>query len=199
MTTILLLIRHGAHVELGRTLTGRRADVALSADGLLQAEIVADLIAVEPIAAVYASPRERAWYTAREIADRLEQEVRISNGLDELDFGDWSGLPFDALEGDPLWDAWNFSRATACPPNGEAMTAAVERAVAEVQRIALEHKGQVVAAVSHCDIIRGVIAHVLGLSLDNLLRFDIDPASVSRIAVGDWGARVMSINERLYQ
>lgn len=199
MTTTLLLIRHGAHVELGRTLTGRRPDIRLSADGLLQAEIVADLLAVEPIAAVYASPRERAFYTARELADRLEQKVRRSEGLDELDFGDWTGLAFDALEGDPAWDAWNVSRSTACPPGGESMTAAVERAVAEVQRIAMEHKGQVVAAVSHCDIIRGVIAHMLGLPLDNLLRFDIDPASVSRIAVGDWGARVMSINERLYQ
>jgi broad specificity phosphatase PhoE len=56
-----------------------------------------------------------------------------------------------------------------------------------------------VALVSHCDIIRGIIAHYLGLPLDNLLRFDIDPASVSRIVVGDWGARVISVNERLYQ
>jgi hypothetical protein len=39
----------------------------------------------------------------------------------------------------------------------------------------------------------------LGLSLDNLLRFDVDPASVSRITIGNWGTRVMSINERLYQ
>jgi hypothetical protein len=35
--------------------------------------------------------------------------------------------------------------------------------------------------------------------LDNLLRFDIDPASVSRLAVGNWGTRVMRMNERLYQ
>jgi broad specificity phosphatase PhoE len=131
MTLTLLLIRHAAHVELGRTLTGRRRDVALSDDGLQQAEIVADLLAVEPISAVYSSPRERAWYTAREIADRLEQSV--------------------------------------------------------------------VAAVSHCDIIRGLISFYLGLPLDNLLRFDIDPASVSRLVIGDWGARVMSVNERLYQ
>jgi broad specificity phosphatase PhoE len=199
VTATILLIRHAAHVELGKTLSGRRRDVALSQDGLEQAEIVSDLLAVEPLQAVYASPRERAYYTGRTIADPHELKVQIADALDEVDFGDWTGLAFDALEGDPLWDEWNSSRATACPPNGEAMAAAVERAVAEVQRIALEHKGQVVAAVSHCDIIRGVIAHVLGLSLDNLLRFDIDPASVSRIAVGDWGARVMSINERLYQ
>jgi broad specificity phosphatase PhoE len=56
-----------------------------------------------------------------------------------------------------------------------------------------------VVAVSHCDIIRGLIAYYLGLPLDNLLRFDIDPASVSRLMVGSWGARVISVNERLYQ
>jgi broad specificity phosphatase PhoE len=154
---------------------------------------------VEPIAAVYSSPRERAYYTAREIADRYEAKVRVSDSLDELDFGDWTGRSFDALEGDPLWDAWNQSRSTARPPRGEGMAEAVERAVAEIRRLANDHPDQTIAAVSHCDIIRGVIAHFLGLPLDNLLRFDIDPASVSRLAVGDWGAQVMSVNERLYQ
>lgn len=199
MTVTLLLIRHAAHVELGRTLSGRRRDVALSSDGLQQAEIVADLLAVEPIAAVYSSPRERAWYTARELAERLDLAVRASPALDEVDFGEWTGLSFDALEGDPQWDAWNTARATARPPGGESMAEAVARAAAEIDRIALDHRGETVAAVSHCDIVRGLIAHYLGLPLDNLLRFDIDPASVSRLAVGDWGARVMSVNERLYQ
>jgi probable phosphoglycerate mutase len=199
MILTLLLIRHAAHVELGRTLSGRRRDVALSHDGLQQAEIVADLLAVEPIAAVYSSPRERAWYTARELADRLEQTVVAANGLDEVDFGDWTGLSFDALEGDPGWDEWNSARSIARPPGGESMAEAVERAVAAVAEIAAEHRGQTVAAVSHCDIIRGLISFYLGLPLDNLLRFDIDPASVSRLVIGDWGARVMSVNERLYQ
>ncbi|HEX9932111.1 MAG TPA: histidine phosphatase family protein [Allosphingosinicella sp.] len=199
MTLTLLLIRHAAHVELGRTLSGRRRDVALSEDGLQQAEIVADLLAVEPIAAVYSSPRERAWYTARELADRLGQKVRASDGLDEVDFGEWTGRSFDALEGEPDWDQWNSARSIARPPGGESMAEAVDRASAEVARIASEHRGETVAAVSHCDVIRGLVAFYLGLPLDNLLRFDIDPASVSRLVIGDWGARVMSVNERLYQ
>jgi broad specificity phosphatase PhoE len=53
--------------------------------------------------------------------------------------------------------------------------------------------------VTHCDIIRGVIAHYLGLSLDNILRFDVEPASISTIEINRWGGRVRSINERLYQ
>ena len=42
-----------------------------------------------------------------------------------------------------------------------------------------------------------VVARVLGLSLDHLLRFEIGPASVSRLEAGPWGARVLSLNERI--
>lgn len=173
--------------------------MSLSKDGLEQAEIVADLLGVEPVAAVYSSPRERAWYTAREIAEQHELQVTIADELDEIDFGRWTGLSFDELEGDPEWSAWNESRGTARPPEGESMAEAADRAFAALGAIAANHRDQIVAAVSHCDIIRGVVARCLGLSLDNLLRFDIDTASVSRLVIGDWGARVVSINERLYQ
>ncbi len=173
--------------------------MALSRDGLQQAGIVADLLGVEPLAAVYSSPRERAFYTARQIAEPHELKAKVLDALDEVDFGDWTGRSFDELEGDPLWDAWNGARASARPPAGESMAEAVARAVAGLETLAERHADGYVAAVSHCDIIRGVIAHYLGLPLDNLLRFDIDPASVSRLVVGSWGARVMSVNERLYQ
>jgi len=173
--------------------------VALSREGLEQVEIVADLLGVEPLAGVYSSPRERAYYTARGIAEQHEMKVEIADALDEVDFGDWTGRRFDELEGDSAWDEWNSARGSARPPGGESMAEAVARAVEGVQEIARLHADQTVAAVSHCDIIRGVIAHYLGLSLDNLLRFDVDPASVSRVAVGAWGARVMTVNERLYQ
>jgi broad specificity phosphatase PhoE len=199
VTATILLIRHAAHVELGRILSGRRRDVALSDEGLEQAEIVADLLSVEPLSAVYSSPRERAYYTARSIAEPHDLKVAIADGLDEVDFGDWTGVAFDDLEGEPAWSEWNEARGTARPPSGESMVEAVDRAVAALAEIAAENRGRTIACVSHCDIIRGIIAHHLGLSLDHMLRFDIDPASVSRIALGAWGARIMTVNERLYQ
>jgi broad specificity phosphatase PhoE len=199
VTANILLIRHAAHVELGRTLSGRRRDVALSKDGLEQAEIVGDLLGVEPITAVYSSPRERAYYTARAVAEPHEITVEVVDDLDELDFGGWTGMAFSALEGDPGWMEWNEARATARPPGGESMEEAVRRTTAALAVLAHDNPGRTIACVSHCDIIRGAIAFYLGLPLDHLLRFDVDPASVSRIALGDWGARVMTLNERLYQ
>ncbi len=173
--------------------------MALSREGLEQAAIVADLLGTQPIAAVYASPRERAWYTARDIAEPHGLEVRIDDGLEEIDFGDWAGKTFVELEDDPRWHEWNESRGSARCPGGESMGEAVGRAAAALETIAAEHEGETVAAVSHCDIIRGAVAHYLGLPLDHLLRFDIDPASVSRLELGNQGGRIVSLNERLYQ
>lgn len=173
--------------------------MALSREGLEQAAIVADLLGTQTLAAVYSSPRERAWYTARDIAERHGRKVQVRDGLDEVDFGEWSGMSFADLDTDPVWREWNEARGRTRCPGGETMVEATSRAVAAVEAIAADHDGETVAAVTHCDIIRGIVAHYLGLPLDHLLRFDVDPASVSRLEVGSWGGRVGSINERLYQ
>jgi probable phosphoglycerate mutase len=173
--------------------------VALSSEGLEQAAIVADLLGTLPIAAVYSSPRERAWYTARDIADPHDLKAQILDGLEEIDFGEWSGRSFAELEGDDQWQQWNEARSVARCPGGESMGEAVTRAVAAIETVATSHDEHNVVAVTHCDIIRGIIAHYLGLSLDNILRFDVEPASISTIEINRWGGRVRSINERLYQ
>lgn len=199
MSTTILLVRHAAHVELGETLSGRRSDVALSAEGLEQSAIVADLLGTLSIAAVYSSPRERAWYTARDIAEPHDIDVQVSDALDEIDFGQWAGARFSDLEGDEDWQRWNEQRGSARCPGGESMSEAVERAQSVLETIAGDHDGETVVAVTHCDIIRGVLARCLGMPLDNILRLDVDPASISTLELGRWGARVRSINERLYQ
>lgn len=173
--------------------------MALSSEGLEQSAILGDLLGTEAIAAVYSSPRERAWYTARDIAEPHDIKVQARDDLDEVDFGEWAGKRFDDLQGDEGWDAWNESRASARCPGGESMGEAVARAMSALHELAGSHQDETIAAVTHCDIIRGVIAQILGLSLDNILRFDVDPASVSRLHIGRWGARVGSVNERLYQ
>jgi probable phosphoglycerate mutase len=52
-----------------------------------------------------------------------------------------------------------------------------------------------VALVSHCDVIRATLLLYLGLPVDAYDRIAVDPASVSTVAIGDWGARVLSLNE----
>ena len=195
MTATILLIRHAAHEHLGRVLSGRAPGMGLSAMGERQASALSDRLAPLRLAAIEASPVQRARQTAEAIAGPRGMTVVEAPALDEVDFGAWTGKSFAALAGEPDWTIWNEARDLARAPGGETMAEAQARAVAHIEGLARAYADAAVAIVSHCDIIRGVIAHYLGLGLDRLLSFDVDPASISRIAVGAWGGRVLSINE----
>lgn len=194
MTATLLLIRHAAHGHLGQVLSGRMPGVPLSAAGRAQAAALAERLSREPIAAVLSSPVERARETATAIAAAKGLEVEVAAALDEIDFGAWTGLQFAALEGDAAWREWNTRRSVARAPGGETMAAAQLRAWGCVAAVAARFPERTVALVSHADVLKAVVAQVLGLPLDRLLTFDIDPASVTRIVAGDWGARLVSLN-----
>jgi probable phosphoglycerate mutase len=190
-----LLIRHAAHGHIGTTLSGRSEGLPLTADGRRQAQRLARLLASRPADAVHSSPVQRARETAAAIAGECGREVEAVEALDEIDFGDWTGRRFAELAGDPAWTRWNTMRSQATPPGGESMAAAQRRALRHLRETARRFTDGTVAMVTHCDIIRAIVAAVLGLSLDQILRFDCDPASVSRIAIGDWGEKVLTLNE----
>lgn len=196
MAATLILVRHAAHVHLNGTLSGRMPGVPLSEAGRAQAARLAERLAVRGVDAVQASPLDRARETAAAIAEAAGLSARIADGLQEIEFGDWTGRRFDQLAGDPAWDAWNAHRGAARPPGGESMAEAQARIVSYLDRVAREHDGGTVVLVSHADMIRSAVAHVLGLELDNLLRFDIDPASATTLTWGDGWARVNVLNER---
>lgn len=185
------LVRHGSHGDVGVTLTGRGPEGGLTPGGRAEAQGAAEVLARRGVTALHASPRRRTQETAALIAERCGATVHSTQALDEIDFGAWTGRRFDALAGDPEWDRWNTARASAVPPGGETMAAAVARAVDFLET--LESEGPV-ACVSHCDVIRGVVAHHLGLSLDNLLRFEVAPASITTLDLWPGGGSVVEVN-----
>ena len=191
MTATILLIRHAAHVDLDRRLSGRRADVALSEAGRRQAAVLGQALAGRGIERVECSPLDRTRDTAAAIAAAcgLPEPTPVA-ALVEIDMGDWTGRALDSFGDDPHWRAWNAQRGSARIPGGESMAEAQARIVGHLATIA----SGTVAIVSHSDMIRAAVAQVLGLPLDRLLAFDIDPASVTTVVRGDWGARLLSLN-----
>lgn len=167
----------------------------LTSRGVEQAQSLARRLLANPPDAIHSSPVQRARETARAIGEACEREVEIAGALDEVDFGDWTGRAFAELEGDEAWRLWNERRSDASAPGGESMSAARDRALRHVHQAAALHAGGTVVMVTHCDIIRALVAAILGLSLDRILQFDVGPASISRIAAGPWGARLKTLNE----
>jgi broad specificity phosphatase PhoE len=196
MTTTFLLIRHAAHDDVGLYLAGRMEGVKLGAAGLAQANRLAERLSGERIDAVFSSPRERTRQTAGAIAVACEVgPVSVCEDLDEVDFGEWSGRTFDELNRDLAWRHWNDDRQKARTPTGESMAGVQLRMLRRMERCCSAHAGDSVVLVSHADVIKTAVCHVLGLTLDNCFRFDIDPASVTTLVMGDWGAKLLKLND----
>lgn len=191
----LYLLRHAIHADFGLRLTGRTTGVPLTPEGERQAAALARSLASEILTEIHTSPRERARSTAEAVAQASGAPVRVVDALDEIDFGEWTGAGFAALDGQPAWDTWNTCRSSARIPGGETMDEAADRIARHVNGLVAARTGGRIALVTHCDMIRAFVARVLGLSLDNILRFEIGPASVSRLEAGPWGARLLSLNE----
>ena len=193
--TTLFLVRHGAHDRLGRFLDGRNPGVPLSDLGRRQAEGLAARLGRERVDAVYASPLERTRETAAPIATRHGREVSVEPALLELDFGDWSGMTFEALKPLEAWRLWNAARSTARTSAGDTMRAAQTRALDFIDALCRAAPHGSFVLVSHADPLKAILAFHLGLSLDDLPRFEIAPGSLSRLDVEPWGARIVTLNE----
>ncbi|MFO6446110.1 histidine phosphatase family protein [Erythrobacter sp. NE805] len=196
MTATILLVRHGTTRDIGRVLTGRGGDLPLSEAGRSEVGALAARLAAGRLDALQTSPVRRARETAAAIGEAAGLAPLVASPLEEVDFGEWTGRSFADLAPDPGWQAWNSERADACPPGGETIGAVQARVLAHLREVARSAAGSVVAMVSHADVIRACVAGIIGLSLSRILALTIDPASVTRIEAGEWGERLVTLNER---
>ena len=193
--TTVLLVRHGLTPTTGRVLPGRAPGLHLSDEGRQQAEAAARRIArLERVAAIYASPLERARETALPIARARGLALHIERGLLELDIGQWTGLRLDRVSKRPEWQTVQRYPSGFRFPEGESFTEMQARMTGALARIVERHRGGVVVAVSHADPIKAALAHALGMHLDLFQRLAIAPGSITTIAYGASGPAVLGVN-----
>ena len=120
--------------------------------------------------------------------------IRTCEAVNELDFGEWAGKPWLALDPLPEWRRFNSLRSLEPAAGGELMLEAQARIVHEMECMRRRHPDQHVAIVSHADIIKAAIAHVGGFPLDLFQRIEISPASFSTIALAEQGPGILRLN-----
>ena len=82
-TTVVHLLRHGEVHNPDDVLYGRLPGYHLSANGRMMAAAAADFFDGRPVAAVFASPLERAQETAQPVAERLGLQIVTDDRLIE--------------------------------------------------------------------------------------------------------------------
>jgi len=175
----LVLVRHAEPAEDARGRCYGSLDVGLSPVGAESAERLATL----DCDAVYSSPRIRALDTALPIAAARRLEVRVDDGLRELDFGELEGRTYDEIAASEpeLYRAWMERPTTVTFPGGESFAHLKERALASLDRIRAAH--ECALAVTHGGVIRAALGAWLAMPDDAIFRLD---RRYCGITVVDW-------------
>ena len=91
--TEIILARHGETEWNVEEVYRGRIDVNLDEVGVKQAELLGEYLSSLELDAIYSSPLRRALDTANLIAQYQKTGVQVSNGLVDLNYGEWQGLP----------------------------------------------------------------------------------------------------------
>ncbi len=185
--------------EAGQSLARPRAEVALveaPLDARAQAEAAAAAIArLRPRPrALYVSPLERARETAAPIAAALKVRASVERGLNECDFGAWTGKRLATLARRAEWRSVQHAPSTFRFPDGESFPEMQQRVWSTLERLAARHRGQSVVCVSHADPIKAAVTFALGVPLDLFQRTVISPASITVVTLGGAGPVVLCVN-----
>ena len=146
--TVVHLLRHGEVSNPNGVLYGRLPGYHLSANGRLMAAAAADFFAERPVAALFASPLERAQETAQPVAERLGLEIvtdeRLIESVNVLE-GKTVTLAQLALNPANWRYLWNPFR----PSWGEPYPQVVTRMRQVIDRAREAAPGQEAVCVSH--------------------------------------------------
>jgi probable phosphomutase (TIGR03848 family) len=195
MTTGLILVRHAVTETTGKRLSGNTPGIHLSGDGAAQAAELAERLATVPLAAIYSSPLERCMETAVAIAAGRTATVRPAADLREVEYGRWTGRPLAQLARTSMWKQVQRFPSAVRFPGGETLREVQQRSVSALEAAAAAHPRSLVAAVTHGDVIRLVLAHYAGVHLDLFQRLVVSCASVSVVVVGEHGVRILRVND----
>ena len=188
----LLLIRHGqTDWNLLEKYQGQ-TDIALSGEGIRQADLLAQNFPVDTLDIIYTSDLQRAVMTAERLAEKFSAPLYADKALRELNFGAWEGLTYQEIAERWPQEVKNLFGAPEKLqiPEGETFLMLQRRAMDKINEIRAENEGKNVAVVAHGAISKAILTALLHIPLHyvwmlrqdntavNILRFDDEFVSV---------------------
>lgn len=199
VVTTVHLYRHGPVDTGGRRLAYGHTDVPLSRAGKrAHAAMVAHAQTLPTPDGVLTSDLGRCRSVAEQMARTLEVPLRIEPALREQHMGDWEGRAWGDLSAQDsagihaYWDDY----ANIAPPGGESLVDLRDR-VRGFWTGAPELTGKRWIVVTHIGVIRCLVCHWLGHSLDEALRFAPARGSHTQLLLAQAGAVVEVLGERV--
>jgi probable phosphoglycerate mutase len=153
--TRLLLIRHGeTEWNKAQRIQGQ-IDIALNDTGRLQAQLLGQALAQEPITAIYASDLDRAQVTAQAVANATGVPLQTDPRLRERHYGAFQGLTYEEIESQWPQQAksWRERDPEFAPDGGESLLDLYARVLPTLDAVAQRHAGEQIVWVTHGGVI----------------------------------------------
>ncbi len=183
----IYLVRHGETDWNREDRCQGCLDIDLNAEGIKQAEVVAQRLSGEEIHSIYCSNLKRAYSTAEIIGQKCNLGVIRHEALNEIHFGDWEGLTFAQLRNRPDYNYsdWRLSPHTVVFPGEGSLSNVQKRVMKYVDEIILKNVEKNILIVSHGGVIKLIILGLLGIGLEAYTKFYIANTSVSTVNVAN--------------
>jgi probable phosphomutase (TIGR03848 family) len=194
----IVLLRHAHSVANEKNLlAGRTAGIALSKTGKEQAKDLIARLGNIQFDEVAISPLQRCRETIDPWLDTTGAKSRIvvDDSISEVDYGNWSGKTLASLRRKAQWKVVQHFPSQMTFPKGESLLEMQGRALSGFYRLnAVKGKGPRLL-VSHGDVIKSIVAHCLGMHLDQFQRLVIEPASLTIIDTDSGTSRLVRFND----
>lgn len=179
--TTIILIRHGECEGNIKGMFRGRSDFPLNERGLDQARDLARELKSFPIRYVFTSPLLRARQTAEIIAREHDLEVRIEEGLNNIELGSWEGrLMQEIAQLYPQeWGLWLNNPEKLKLKGMETLYDVQIRAKHCLDNLVSQYSGEVLALVSHRAVLKPLIAACINIGSPYFWKIHFDTASYS--------------------
>jgi phosphoserine phosphatase len=197
--TRILLVRHGYVEGIEPPRFRGRREVPLTELGQRQAAATAARIAASAkVAAVWTSPVQRCVATGQAIAAATGAPAKVVGALNDLDYGDWTWLTYEAARAADadLFERWYSAPATVRFPGGESLQDLVLRAGDAMRQASAEAVGDgaVLVLVTHDSVGRAMLMQALDQPLSAYRRLVMSPCSISEIDAAGAHTQVLGVN-----
>ena len=181
--TSVYLVRHGETAWNKEEIFRGRTDISLNEIGFREAELVGDYLKGKDIHVIYSSPLSRAMETARSIAQVFNLKVQPLEGIIDMSFGKWEGLPLKEVQtrDGELYRQWREEPHLVTLPGGESLDEVRVRAMAALEEVIRYHKGMNIVLVSHRVINKVIICGILGIGNSHFWQIGQGIAAVNLI------------------
>jgi probable phosphomutase (TIGR03848 family) len=192
--SVIYLVRH-AHstANLKNVLAGQDNRVGLSDRGREEADLLSSRLSELDVEALICSPMLRCQESVASYLGRKQWKLKIDERINEMNYGSWSGKKLSKLVRNELWPLIQNKPTSVRFPEGESFLEMSARANQAVIDLANNYEKAIL--VSHGDVIKAVLAAQLGLSVDHLQKFNIDPASITAISISGAKTRLIYTND----